>query len=176
MVIEFENSLDDVLALNLYHHEQSLSARRTRRLLQFGPAAIPLLVFVVQIMGSSASPASALPWLMFAAIWVVIMPLMLRRAMKKRVVQLFVQGESQGLVGKHTLSLSADGVLDKASHGKTKTGWRDVKKVVATSQYVFIYISDTVAHIVPSSAFDDEQGFHEFRDTVIRHFRAVTGS
>ncbi len=176
MVVEFENSLDDVLALNQFHHEQSRSARRTRRLLQFGPAAIPLLVFVVQIMGSSASAASALPWLMFAAIWVVIMPLMLRRAMKKRVVQLFVQGEHQGIVGKHTLSLSADGVLDKTSHGRTKTGWRDVHKVVATNEYVFIYLSDTVAHIVPRRAFPDEQRFHEFRDTVIRYFRAATGS
>jgi len=176
MVVEYENSLDDVLALNLYQHEQSPSARRTRRLLQFGPPAVPLLVFAAQVLFSGASLTSALPWLMFAAVWVIIVPFMLRRAMKKRVVQLFVEGEKQGIVGKHTLSLTSGGLTDKASHGRTKTGWRDVRKVVTTNQYVFIYLSDTVAHIVPRRAFPDERGFHEFRDTVIRYFRAATGS
>jgi branched-subunit amino acid transport protein len=174
MVVEFENSLDDVLALNLYHYEQSPGARRTRRLLQFGPPAILVAIFLGQLLFTGASPISSLPWLMFAVVWAVFVPYMLRRSMRKRVMQLFVQGQSKGIVGNHTLTLTSKGVTDKTGFGKTETIWRDIWKVVATNQYVFIYLSDTAAHIVPRRAFPDELKFEEFRDTVIRYYRPST--
>lgn len=176
MVIEFENSLEDVLALNMYHYEQSPGARRVRRLLQFGPAAILGLIFLAQIVFSGASPISALPWLMFAVVWTVFVPYMMRRSMRKRVLQLYSGGRDKGIVGKHTLSLTSSGLTDKTGYGKTETAWRDVLKMIATTQHVFIYVSDTAAHIVPARAFPDEIKFREFRDTVIRHLKATSGS
>jgi hypothetical protein len=175
MVVEFENSLDDVLALNLYHHQQSSAAQRTRRLLQFGPAAILVIVFLVQVSVSGASPISSLPWLMFAAVWTVFVPYMMRRSLKKRILQLYAEGRDKGIVGKHTLSITSAGVTDKTRFGNTVTTWRDVRKVVATNEHVFIYVSDTVAHVVPRRDFPDEARFHEFRDAVIRYVRAAGG-
>jgi len=175
MVVEFENSLDDLLALNLYHHQQSPSARRIRQLLQFGPAGVLVIVFLVQVLVSGASPISSLPWLMFAMIWTLFVPFMMRRSLKKRILQLYSQGKDRGVVGRHTLSLTSAGVTDKTSFGKTVTTWRDVRKAVATNEYVFVYISDAVAHIVPRRAFSDDSGFLEFRDAVIRHMRAAGG-
>jgi hypothetical protein len=175
MVVEFDNSLDDLLALNLYHHQQSSSAQRTRRLLQFGPAAVLVIAFLVQVLISGASPVSSLPWLLFAAVWTAFVPYLMRRSLRKRILQLYAEGRDRGIVGRHTLSLTATGVTDKTSFGKTVTTWREVRKAVATHEYVFIYVSDTVAHIVPRRAFPDQTGFHEFRDTVFRHMRAAGG-
>jgi len=175
MVVEFENSLDDLLALNLYHHQQSPSARRVRQLLQFGPAAILVIVFLVQVLVSGASPVSSLPWLMFAVVWTVFVPYMMRRSLKKRILQLYADGRDRGVVGRHTLSLTSTGVTDKTSFGKTVTTWREVRKVVATNEYVFIYVSDAVAHVVPRRDFSDESKFHEFRDAVIRHMKVASG-
>jgi hypothetical protein len=174
MVVEFENSLDDVLALNLYHHQQSPKARRTRQLLQYGPAAILVLVFLGQLVLTEASPISALPWLMFAVVWTLFVPFMLRRSMRKRVLQLFVEGKSRGMVGSHKLSLTSTGVTDKTGFGTTETAWRNVRKVVSTSEHLFIYVGDTAAHIVPRRAFPDVARFHEFRDTVFRYYRPMT--
>jgi hypothetical protein len=174
MVVEFENTLDDVLALNIYHHQQSPKARRTHRLLQFGPAAILVLVFLGQMLFTRSSPVSSLPWLMFAVVWTLFVPFMLRRSMRKRVLQLFAEGKSKGMLGSHKLSLTSTGVTDKTGFGTTETAWRNVRKVVSTNEYVFIYISDTAAHIVPRRAFADAERFHEFRDTVIRHYRPMT--
>jgi hypothetical protein len=78
-------------------------------------------------------------------------------------------------VGKHTLSITSAGVTDKTRFGNTVTTWRDVRKVVATNEHVFIYVSDTVAHVVPRRDFPDEARFHEFRDAVIRYVRAAGG-
>jgi hypothetical protein len=175
MVVEYENSLDDVLALNLYHHQQSPRARRTRQILQYGPAGLLVLVFLGQMAFTDASPISALPWLMFAAIWTIFVPYMLKRSMRKRVLELFVQGQSKGIVGSHTLSVTSTGVSDKTGFGRTETAWADVKKVVATSQYVFVYISDATAHIVPRRAFPDDDKYAEFRDAVFSYYRPWSG-
>jgi len=175
MVVEFENSLDDVLALNMYHYQHSANVRRTRLILQFGPPVIPVVVFLVQILVSGASLASALPWLVFAGIWVLFVPFSLRRGMRKRVAKMVLESQNDGIVGKHRLSLTSKAMTDKTDSGKTKTRWAEVRRIVATNQYVFIYIDANVAHIVPKRAFPDESKYKEFIKTVMRHYEAAIG-
>ena len=173
MDIEYEISVDDILALNLYHHQQSPSARRTRMLLQYGPPVILVIIFLIQASLTGGSPVSALPWLFFAGIWVIFVPFSLRRSMRKKVAKLILESQDNRVTGKHKLSLTPDAVTDKTGSGKTKTKWRDVRKLVATNQYLYIYISDTLAHIVPRRAFASEAEFREFVDSAMRYYKAV---
>ena len=173
MDIEYDILLEDILALNLYHHQQSPSARRNRMLLQYGPPVIPVIVFLFQAFVSGASMVASLPWLFFAGIWVIFVPFSLRRSMKKRVARMVLEDQDGGVTGRHKFTLASDAVTDKTGSGKTKTKWRDVWKLVATNYYLYVYISDTSAHIVPKRAFDSEEEFREFVDTAMRYYRAA---
>jgi hypothetical protein len=175
MDIEYENSMDDILALNLYHHQQLPAARRTRMLLQYGPPVILVIIFLVQVSITGGSLVSSLPWLFFAGIWVIFVPYSLRRAMKKRVTRMVLENQGGGITGRHKLSLKSDAVTDQTGSGKTKTRWADVPKLVVTGSYLYIYISDTSAHIIPKRAFESEAEFKEFVDTAMRYYRAVVG-
>ncbi|UCC61006.1 MAG: YcxB family protein [Dehalococcoidia bacterium] len=175
MDIEYENSMDDILALNLYHHQQAPSARRTRMLLHYGPPVILVIIFLAQVSIIGGSLVTGLPWLFFAGIWVIFVPYSLRRAMKKKVARMVLENQDGGITGQHKLSLKSDSVTDQTGSGKTKTRWADVPKIVLTSSYLYIYISDTSAHIIPKRAFESETKFREFVDTAMRYYRAVVG-
>lgn len=175
MDIEYENVMDDILALNLYHHQQSPSARRTRMLLQYAPPAILVIIFLVQASFTGGSLASSLPLLFFAGIWVIFVPYSLRRSMKKKVARMVLENQDGGITGRHKLSLKSDAVTDQAGSGKTKTRWADVHKLVATNSYLYIYIGDTSAHIVPKRAFESEAEFRKFVDTAMRYYKDVVG-
>ena len=175
MVIDYENSLDDIMALNLYHHQQSSEARRTRQILQYGPPAALVLIALVQVSVFGSALTSSLPWLFFAGIWALFVPFSLRRSMRKKVAKMVLQGDDTGVAGRHKLSLSSDAVTDKISAKKTKTKWSEVRKIAATGGHLFIYISDTAAYIVPRRAFEDESKYREFVDTAMRYYKAAIG-
>ena len=175
MVIDYENLMEDILALNLYHHQQSTEGRRTRQILQYGPPAILVLIALGQVSVFGTAITSSLPWLFFAGIWAFFVPYSLRRNMKKKVARMVLGSDSSRITGQHKLSLSSDAVTDKGNSGKTKTKWAEVHKVVATSRHVFIYISDTAAHIVPRRAFEDESKYREFVDMAMRYYKAAIG-
>ena len=173
MEIEFENTMDDILALNMYHFQRSPGARRNRLLFQYGLPGIPALVYIILVASGGSSFISALPWLLLALILFVLVPFSMRRSLRRRVIKMFNEGESQGAVGKHHLSITRSSVTDKTTRGKTTTNWVDVKKVVLMDRYVFIYISDTSAHIVPRRAFSEASKWEELQDTVGKYYQAV---
>ena len=173
MDIEFENTMDDVLTLNMYHFQHSTSFRRNRVIFQYVIPGIPALVFLFVAFGTGSSFLSALPWLLLALLLFVLGPFSVRRSLKRRVVKMVTEGEGQGAVGKHKLSITRSAVKETGRNSVTTTNWADVKKVVLMDKYVFIYISDSTAHIVPGRAFAGPSRWKEFKDTVQRYYGAV---
>jgi len=175
MDIEFENTMDDILALNMYHFQRAPDARRNRMIFQYVIPGIPVLVYLAMVISGVSSVLGALPFLLLAMLLFVLGPFSVRRSLKRRVIKMVIEDESRGAVGKHRLSVTNNAVTDKAGSGKTMTRWSDVKKVVLMDNYVFIYVSDTSAHIVPKRAFPDETAWKEFKDTLSRYYQAVIG-
>ncbi|MCJ7522354.1 MAG: YcxB family protein [Dehalococcoidia bacterium] len=175
MDIEFENTMDDILALNTYHFQRSPGARRNRLIFQYVLPGIPALIYLALVFGGGSSELSALPWLLLAMLLFVLGPFSVRRSLKRRVVKMVAEEQGRGAVGGHRLSITRSAVTDKAGSGKTTTNWTDVKKVVLMDNYVFIYIGDTSAHIVPKRAFPDETAWKEFKDTIGRYYQAAIG-
>jgi hypothetical protein len=173
MNIEFENTLDDILALNWYHHRTSPAARRTLRLFQYVlPLAIVLIVLVITF-AAGWSKMSLLPAAVLALAWFALVPRMQKRNLQKRIVKLYAEGRDRGIVTGHKVSISSSSITDRTDHGETKTAWKDVDKVVATEKYVFIYVGPESALIVPKRAFPHESKYGAFVDTVMRHHRAA---
>ena len=97
------------------------------------------------------------------------MPRVLRRNVTKQVEKMYVEGQVSDTVCKHKLSLTPEAIIDKTEYSKIQTPWSEVQRMVRTDRYLFIYISDTLAHIIPRNVFSNEAKCEEFIDTVKRN-------
>lgn len=169
MQIEFENSVEDVLYLNLYHYRYSPLFRNRRLALRFGFPAFLVFVCLLLVFVFSAPVVTAVPVLLVGAIWVYMSPRLLERNVKNQVAKMHSEGKITMTVGRHRLSLNPDALADDSDSGRTRTGWKDVESIVSTERHIFIYTSPTMAYIVPKRVFGDESGCREFIETAKRY-------
>jgi hypothetical protein len=53
--------------------------------------------------------------------------------------------------------------------------WAGFHKIVSTGKYLYIYVTDNNAHVVPRRYFGSEQEERLFRDELERHVVAARG-
>jgi hypothetical protein len=66
-------------------------------------------------------------------------------------------------------TLSPQGVTQSSFFGAHTRYWRGVRRIAATADHVFFYISKTVAFCVPNRAFASERDFQVFVETARRY-------
>jgi len=168
--IEYQNTAEDLLHLNLYHFQQSPSFRKKRLLFQYSVPAILIvgILILVLIPSVNVSILIVLPIGFVCVFWIVYMPRVLRRNVTKQVEKMYVEGQVSDTIYRHKLSLTPEAIVDKTEYGKIQTPWSDVQRLITTDRYVFIYISDALAHIIPRNTFSSEEKYQEFLDTIKR--------
>lgn len=98
----------------------------------------------------------------FAGLMWIIERWIMRQSVEKFVAQ---EKPGKGLLGTHTLTLDAAGVLEKTDVGESRTLWSGIDRVEDDADYAFIYTSAAAAHVVPLRAFasaGDARSFVEF--------------
>ncbi len=166
MNIEYTNSPEDVLYLNLYHYQHSAAFRLRRLAAQYAFPFFLLAVALALLATNRASILTASPLLIVAVIWVFFAPRLIQSNIRRQVKKMYDKGDIEGTLCGHRLSLRPEGVVDRTQFGESKTPWRDVRGVITTGQHVFIYIGPLLAHIVPRRAFADDDQCQQFVDQV----------
>ena len=173
MNIQYQNTLDVILALNWYHPRTSPAARRTLLLFQYGlPIAIVVLVVLITL-AAGWSLFTIVPAVVLALAWFAFVPKMQKRSLQKQIVRLYADGRDRGIVTGHKVSIDSLSIKDRTDRGETTTAWKDVEKVVATGEHVFVYVGPKSALIVPRAAFPGESEYNAFVDTVMKYHRSV---
>jgi len=70
-----------------------------------------------------------------------------------------------------SLQVAADGLSMYDPSGTATTRWHAVRWIVKHPEYVFFYLTDTQAVIVPRRAFADGRAFDEFVDAARRYYQ-----
>jgi hypothetical protein len=173
--IEYDNSLDDVLYLNLYHYQHSPAFRTKRAVFRFTIPAFAMLAWLLIIYMNPSATLTGLPLLVVAVVWIGFSPRLIQRNIRRHVAGMHTKGQVDNTLCRHRLSLTREGVVDKTDTGTARTPWKDVRKIVTTKGHVFIYTSPEMAHIIPKNSFSDESNCREFVETAKRHYeRAAT--
>lgn len=177
MVVEYEVSLSDVVAFNLFHHQHSPTSRRARLFVQFGTPVICLLIsFVLDFLYTGRIlTSSLLPLIIFSLIWIPSASVLYWFSIKRQSKRMYSEGKNKGTIGKLRLSLTPEAVIEANDFKETKTGWKAVEKIVSTDKYVFIYTGAVMAHIIPRRAFSAESEFKEFLETA-RQYQKESGT
>jgi hypothetical protein len=64
-----------------------------------------------------------------------------------------------------TISLSEDGFVSETPHSRSEMKWSIVQKLARTRNYIYIYVTQHSAHVVPKRAFQkvgEWDSFYEF--------------
>lgn len=79
-----------------------------------------------------------------------------------RISKMFNEGENKGMLGKHSFSLSEDGIVDLSEHRESKTKLSAIENILESQDHIFIYISAIMACIILTRIFENENYKNEF--------------
>lgn len=178
--VEFDQSVDDLIAFNQYHIKNSKTLRPSnfRRILTWFCFLFvtTFVAITAQGQGHSSDLSSLAPWvLMFCIIWWLVFR-SIRATSKKKMRQMLEEGENRNLAGRKRVTLTPVALVEKTPFSESSTKWVAIEKIVASSTHLFIYVGSTAAYIIPRSAFKSVEEFDEFRSAAIAfHTTIVPG-
>jgi hypothetical protein len=70
---------------------------------------------------------------------------------KRRVLSLL--DDKPGLLGDHTIILSDEGVVERTSVNESFNKWEGIRSIEQNEGYIFIFLNQTMAHIIPKRSF-----------------------
>jgi len=59
----------------------------------------------------------------------------------------------RGVIGKHTLQITDEGLIERTDVNEAISKWAGLHKVVSGPKYLYIYVTESNAHIVPKRYF-----------------------
>jgi hypothetical protein len=83
---------------------------------------------------------------------------------KSRVLSLV--DDKPGLLGEHTIKLSDEGITESTSVNEGIYNWDGIRSIEQNERYIFIFLNQTMAHIIPKRAFVDPESASLFLQEV----------
>jgi len=99
-------------------------------------------------------------------VWVVFMSMLL-------TVCMTMFRKYRGFLGEHELEVRDEGLVERTDVNESLHRWSGFHKIVKTTRYLYIYVTDNNVHIVPRRCFASEQEQRAFLDEIQRHISAA---
>lgn len=175
MQIEFDRSMDDVVAFNLYALEHSAFSRRevlTQRVL--------VSVLAAAIGGGFNFMAPHLfNWVVLGAAAVsglvvfLVFPWFMRRSTVGRLRGLLAEGSYENMLGHQSLSIAPGGIFVRNKTGESTVLWSAVRQVSEGEKHLFLFITSFTAIVIPKRCFKSGEDQHSFLQLVDTYRRAA---
>ena len=78
------------------------------------------------------------------------------------VVLSMVSRKNKTFLTEHTIILGEESFTEETPYNKTEQKWTIVQKLARTKSYLFIYVAQYMAHVVPRRAFRDDAEWDAF--------------
>lgn len=154
MEIRYAVTEDDYIAYNLYHHAHSPATLGTQNIVRWGLPAV--LIVIMLLSGSFRSPTVWAPAVVIVLAWIIIMPFMFNRSLKKNVRKLIHEGRRIPFTGEHKLILHNEYMRNEEEGLITETAYWRVEKIRRDDERLYIYIDSISSLIIPFRFFKDE--------------------
>ena len=160
MTIEFNNTLIDLVRFNLYH--------ASRRALNWAIIA-GCALFLSRTIPSDPPSVRVVAFFIFALCMVVV----LFGATALIGFASYAPSKNRGVSGQHRLTLTADSLTEETPVSKGTWSWAAIAKVSRNSAYVFIYVQQNMALIVPTRSFPSRKEADQFYQFVVDTWKTV---
>lgn len=170
MEIEYQCTIDDMVAFNLYHFANSPSLRKQVLVNRLITSTLAVLIVVTGFyiaVGKFLPLPFIAPSLLIGIIIFFYYPSIQKKTFVRAVTKLLKEGKNKASLEKQKLTLSSDGVSERSALGETKVGWSSIEKVVQVKKHIFLYIGSVNAFVIPKRAFLSDESLQEFLDYVV---------
>lgn len=160
MEIQFETTIDDLIAFNKYHYANSSTFQKQKKR---DTIILPIIIFVLLITLYALIQSWEI--LLFGLIFLSLYIFFILRAYKsgiyKNVKKIIEEQDTKGTIGKHILKINEDGLTEITEVNERKDKWSGVQKIVVDNDHAFIYVGTLQAHVIPKGRII-EGNFDEF--------------
>lgn len=153
MILRYNLTVEDMVALNRYHYAHSPTIRKTK-------LKYIILVSVLFIAASfllPPKPGLTRPMIVagaviLAALFSMIFIYRYSASLERNVRRLFKEGTNKGIICEHEIEIDEHGLVEKTEFKETRQSWQGVERIVETQSHVFIYMSSMAAYVIPKES------------------------
>ncbi len=145
MEIEVEINRKDFVKFNQYYMKQ-----RKSLIQKLYPLILVVLVILLNIKRIS-DISYVIGNIIFVLIIYYAVVLILKPLISLRIKHM--PSEKGGILGKHKFIISDDGLMETTEHSESITKWNGVHSVKTTKNYIYVFVDNCAAHIIPTRYF-----------------------
>jgi hypothetical protein len=164
--IKFNLTVADLVRFNVYH--------ATRRVVSWIVIGVVVFVFAKAVAAGQTSVGARL-FITAAIALLATTGYFVATALVALVS--YVPSKNRGVLGEHLLSFDDVDITEKTAVSTATWSWESIPNVARNRRYVFIYVQQNMAHIVPKRAFASREEADRFFDSAYSTWKlAVTRS
>jgi hypothetical protein len=166
MQVTYTNTFFDLIRFNLYHLPRTVSG-------QVAAAAFVLLhawTFGPHIVEMNDHVG------MKAAVFTTTLLFLLGVLLVVQFVFILLSyrpSKNKTFLTQHVVSVSDEGLVEETAYGATSSTWAGVPKVGQNRTYIFVYVQQNMAHVIPKVAFPSASDAVTFFEFVRSHVGSV---
>lgn len=162
MKITYTLTLEDVVAFNLEYiktlSESVKTIKRNRLILPIVYGVIGVVVFLLQpehfFLASFVLVLALLWYFFYPQVWERKTARALKKHLKKR--------EDLRLGGKHELEIKDKYIEAKSESRNGKVPWKEVRRIIVNKYYIYLFLTDRDAIIVPRERIEEAVVWEDF--------------
>lgn len=158
--LKYTITIDDLIAFNMYHFENSPSMQREFHRSQRG---IPGVIFILSLFQAilESKIQVLIHGLVVALLFYVFFTYSYYSSIKRNAKRMLREGSGKGIIGEHILERTDTEIVERTNFNEMKNNIASLERIGASSEHAFIYISSIHAHVIPRSSIieGDFEGF-----------------
>jgi len=160
MQVTFGVSVHDIVAYTVYQAEHSKAYRRAWATQEWILALLLGFLLICGVLTSNVGLVAFSLAMLGAAL--VVIPRSHRWTVAKMTRAMMKEGENRGILGRHTLEITPEAVVDTTQYTSSKVLWSAVEGIDTTEEYAFIHTGAMGGYAIPKRVFSDETHFEQF--------------
>lgn len=173
MEINYNVTEEAYMEFNMFHAKNSKAIKKSMMTQRF---LIPLLylagaVIVSYILDMHLS-IMGIPFLIFGVLWMLFFPAYFNRQIKRTARKMIREGKNEGVLGKHSMVFTEEGLRETNATGETKVAWVWIQDLKEDNFNFYLYNTGITAFIVPKKDLDNIEGVRNFLHSKINSQQA----
>lgn len=78
---------------------------------------------------------------------------------------------NEGIIGEHSIEISEEGVREITKVNDSLNLWNGITKIKQDNSYIYIYIKEFEAHIIPKKSFKSEEEANSYFNDALKYWK-----
>ncbi|HSP22085.1 MAG TPA: YcxB family protein [Planococcus sp. (in: firmicutes)] len=150
MKIDYNVTEEAFVEFNVFHAKNSKAIRKSMTIQRF---LVPIIYLLVGVIFSFILDVPVLflviPFLILGILWIIFFPAYFNRQIKRTAKKMIREGKNEGVLGKHSMSFTGEGLREIGARGETTVSWSGIENLKEDQCNFYVYNSGVTAFIVP---------------------------